>query len=285
MEILVIGVSYNSDQEALRFVKSLSEISPERGVKLSVILVDNSDREKSCCFFERVRATNPEVDCVKSPENLGYFGGARLGLQSYLRKKPLPDWTIVANVDLEFQNSEFLSRLSNFPDFKDVGAIAPMIWSVVNQVDWNPKIRSKPSSKRMHLYELLYSSYYVYNLYLLLFILKSLVRRFWNSLNSRLKNPNREMSPQVIYAPHGACVILSKRYFQLGGDLDYPIFLYGEEFFVAETVRELGLRVIYDPTLRVRSFDHSATGRFPKSREIASYHYDSTVYVVDKYFS
>jgi GT2 family glycosyltransferase len=285
--VLIVGVSYNCDQAALRFINSLASISLESKVSTSIMLVDNTERDSSTLFFERVNDLNPKVVCIKSPRNLGYFGGARLGLETYLQTNPLPDWIIVSNVDLEFRDSTLLSGLGDLSRAENVGVIAPAIWSEINQSDWNPKIRSRPAKMRMHLYKILYRSYYIYNIYILLFVLKSRARHILGQSAKRSEiraEGEKDLARQDIYAPHGACIIFSKLYFQRGGSLDYPMFLYGEEIFVAESARRLGLRVVYDPNLRVCSYDHVATGRFPRSRHIASYQYDSAVFIADTYF-
>jgi GT2 family glycosyltransferase len=66
---------------------------------------------------------------------------------------------------------------------------------------------------------------------------------------------------QPIYAPHGAFMIFSRRYFEAGGYLDGNLFLYGEEISVAEICRSLGLAVIYEPSLCVVHNEHASTGK------------------------
>ena len=63
-----------------------------------------------------------------------------------------------------------------------------------------------------------------------------------------------------IYAPHGSCIIFNKNYFERGGTLDHISFLFGEEIFVGETVRNLRLNVLYIPEIKVRHYEHSSIG-------------------------
>jgi GT2 family glycosyltransferase len=285
--VVVIGVTYNSDEAALQFVRSLTRTSAASTADVSLVLVDNTERDNSDLFFERVRKENPNIVCIKSPRNLGYFNGAKLGFNEYLQTNSLPEWVMVSNVDLEFTDVGFFQNLLSLRGAEDIGVVAPSIWSNANQRDWNPKISLRPSSKKMHLYKIMYRSYHVYNLYTFLSIIKSRIKRFFLTKNTstQILIPEKVSAVQKdIYAAHGACFIFSRYYFQRGGTLNYPVFLYGEEFFVAETVRKLGLRIVYDPRLKVISNDHVATGRFPRSRQIASYHYESALFVADTYF-
>jgi GT2 family glycosyltransferase len=88
---------------------------------------------------------------------------------------------------------------------------------------------------------------------------------------------------RTIYAPQGSCLVFSRRYFEQGGSLEYPAFLFGEEIFVAETVLRLGLQVVYDPRLRVWHDEHASTGRL-RSRKLARYVGQSAAYLADTFF-
>ncbi len=59
-------------------------------------------------------------------------------------------------------------------------------------------------------------------------------------------------------AGHGAFVVLSHHYFEAGGSLDYKSFLLGEEIFLAECCRDLGLSVLYDDSLTVIHQEHAS---------------------------
>ena len=89
-----------------------------------------------------------------------------------------------------------------------------------------------------------------------------------------------------IYAPHGACVIFSKRFFSEGGSLDLPVFLFGEEICIAEAVRRLGLSVIYNPKLVLTHHEHQSPQwrRILLTRKAALHLAKSTAYLVDTYF-
>jgi len=288
MKVLIIGVNYNSDDSALRFVDSLSSIIATSGINTAFVLVDNTERSSSQVFFKHVQAINPSVICIKSPVNVGYFGGVRFGLEEYLKTNILPDWVIVSNVDLEFINSNFLSHLHNVSQIEKLGVVAPSIWSESRKHDWNPMIFVRPSKLKMHFYKVLFRNYYVFTLHQLLSKLKSLINRsimLGIKFLTTQKKKKKVVSWQNIYAPHGSCIIFSKLYFERGGNLNYPQFLFGEEIFVAETVRHIGLRVIYYPALKVHSYDRASTGRkLFRPRKIASYCYESAVFIADKYF-
>ena len=68
-----------------------------------------------------------------------------------------------------------------------------------------------------------------------------------------------------IYGGHGSFIILTKRYFERCGVIDYPVFLFCEEIWLGEQCRKAGLKVMYEPTLKVSDAEHASTGRMKLS--------------------
>jgi len=61
-----------------------------------------------------------------------------------------------------------------------------------------------------------------------------------------------------VYAVHGSFLVFSHLFFSRGGRIDEDMFLFGEEAFVAEECRRLGLPVTYDPGMRVDHNEHAS---------------------------
>lgn len=295
--ILIVCVNYGSYDEAARYVGSISTAGKER-VRISVVLVDNTQDDNGKVLSEFLDQEAVDFLYVKTPQNIGYFGGASYGLKVYLEKNDLPDWVIVSNVDLVVEDPSIFDSLAEI-DFPDrVGIIAPAIWSNDWQTDRNPYMASRPKKRTIHLYVHLYSNYLFLNLYRILSNLKSLARRkigtdvlpFLNLLLKSVGASNDSMTENscgdmsCIYAPHGSFIIFSKQYFRSGGHIDFPCFLFMEEIYVAEIARRLNLKVVYAPMLKVIHDAHVSTGLL-RSPLMARYMYESAVYISDEFFS
>jgi GT2 family glycosyltransferase len=273
--VLLICVKYGSDAETTRYLDSLRELQGQRN--LHVILVDNTLGAR---WSEP--ATEHNLTVVRSEENLGYFGGARSGLSLYLREHPLPDWVIVSNVDLLIADSQFLDKLAALRGRPRVGIVAPSIRSALTGRNQNPFMRTRPSAARMHAYKWMFRSWLLLNAY-------ELASAVFHKLRSAAnKRPDasadlRENLGGTIYAPHGSFLIFSREYFHAGGNLDFPCFLFGEEVYLAETLRTLGLDVLYEPSLQVVHQEHGST-KLVKSRKLARAVASSAAYCADTYF-
>ena len=272
---LLICVKYGGDEETERYLES---VQAQEGLHaLHVLVVDNSADSNWIPSVSQL-----SCQAVRPPANLGYLGGARYGLSAYLEQNVMPDWVIISNVDLTISDRRFLEHLSKLASVPDVGAVAPSIYSDLTGIDQNPYMKTRPSELRMHAYKWLYRSWLVLNLHE---FTAALFHRVRTALSIARKPPTDRVSHcrQTIYAPHGSLMILSKQYFERGGDLNFPEFLFGEEIYIAEKMMALGLKVIYEPLLRVIHEEHRTT-KLMKSRNIAAYAAASAAYCADTFF-
>lgn len=282
--VVIIAVNYHSDDASMAWLADLNRILGPGREQAAVVIVDNTVREDSEDFFGRLRVADRQVIALKAPGNLGYFGGAHWGWVQWQSRSGghSPDWVMVSNVDVAFASNDFFARLLATCYPEATGVVGPTIVSQARHGDWNPKMTNRPSRRRMHAYKLLYLSRWLLNLYeqgvRIKYALATLLRRTPGPDQSAPAAGFRE-----IYAPHGACILFAAEYFRRGGDLCYPSFLFGEEVFVAETARRLGVKVLYDPGLRMTSQDHVSTGRF-RSKTMAGYMRDSAVILAERYF-
>ncbi|CAN5479833.1 glycosyltransferase [soil metagenome] len=272
-EMLIIAVIYNTPKETLRFLESIVAQN-YRDVK--VVLIDNSEKENEN-FQRELRSIMPGVIYIKSPKNAGYFGGASIGLKYFLKTNELPEWIIVSNVDIVFDQPGFFELLNKLPFPENTGVVAPAIISYKWKTDSNPKIERRYSNKQMEFYRFVCTNTLTQNLYMTLSYFKKLVKGRKPAISSI------ENASKLIYAPHGSCILFKKSYFARGGNLDHISFLFGEEIFVGETARNLNLNTVYEPQLRVSDFEHASTGFF-YSKKIAGFMKQSTLDIIEHYY-
>jgi GT2 family glycosyltransferase len=250
---LVITVNFRQDQCTLRFLNSATKL---KGFASCDFLIVNNHSEDNSAAVRRASAEFRNIELLESPQNGGYFGAANWALRYYLEGHATPEWVVVCNNDIVFNDSQFLLRLfENNPGA--LGMIAPSIISGLTGYDENPSIRHRPSRFRMLRYRLWLSNYY-----LMWFKqwLSPFVRRTRCALKQSIGIADRRIA-KPIYAPSGSFLIFSRRFFEAGGFIDDGSFLYAEEFRVAEMCRYLRLPVIHDPGLSVWHEGGQSTGR------------------------
>ena len=275
-DILILTVNYKGADSTERFLKSASELD---GWDMAhFIVVENGSHDGSAAKLRALVRDFPNVELMESAENRGYFGAANWALQQYLAQAQKPDWVIVCNNDIAFDDHQFLRKLSQ-RDLAGAHVIAPAIIARPGDIDCNPFMRKRPSR-----FKLLRCQFWQSNFYLMWF--KQWLSPYVRTARHQIyfwRRSSLATGPTDVYAPHGAFLIFSRAYFEAGGSIDDGFFLYAEEFSVAEICRQLQLRVVHDPGLRVWHDAHHVTGRMC-NRTTFEYGRQGFRYALRKYF-
>jgi GT2 family glycosyltransferase len=267
-------VNYASPERTCDFVK---ELSLQDGVdRWSVLVVDNT--ETGCdARLHDLEAKYAFVTVLWPGANLGYFGGARYGMDWYLRRARLPKWTVVSNVDLMFPHGDFLKQLMDRPPDQPGDVIAPDIILERTGRPMNPFMRYRPSALHIHAKKWTVRYRVTRRCLVLLSNLKSVVV---GRIHVR-QRPAVQYGSIRIYAPHGSCIAFRDSYFRAGASLVHGTFLYGEEMTVAENAARLSLEVRFVPQLRLL---HAGGVSTKVSPEAARFQSEASAYVADTYF-
>lgn len=236
----LLAVNYFGSAEAGGLVRSLlTQQRPD----WRLTLIDNSESAEETARL-RGLSTDPRVDVVASPRNLGYFGA--VGWLSAERALDA-DWVAVCNVDLEIAGPAFTDRLGAM--HRPTSLLAPHVVALPSGRPQNPYMVQRPAERRMLFRRLVLST--------------RLSARAAQAVAARKRAaPTAERAPaQDVYAPHGSFILFPRAWSQRAGSFDHPVFLFGEELTVGERARRLGLTVRYEPSLEVVHREHQATGR------------------------
>jgi GT2 family glycosyltransferase len=203
-------------------------------------------------------------------------------LEAYLQEHSVyPEWILVTNVDIVF-TPRFFIQLKTIKEINRLGMIAPSILSQKWKLDYNPGLEKRYSKQKLQFHRIIYSHYYFHNLYLILAYTKRWLAGAFRK--RRTEVAEQTQGQKRIYAPHGSCLVFNKNYFTFGGTLDLPNFLFGEEIFVAESSKQMGLDIIYDPRLVIYDYEHASVGFFVTPTTNA-YYRQANQMVLDRYYS
>lgn len=262
--VLIICVNYNSYIETNNYLGSINNsLSDTNDINVDVIVADNSDL-KSKLVINTCNLISVKHIFL---DNLGYLPAAAnvINLISNIKEY---DYIIISNVDVKV-DPQFFQHLKNLTVSEDVGWIAPQIWTESESRDKNPKVLERYSKSKLEKIKLLYK-------YPLLDYI------YTNTLYFKKKS-RPQYGEMDIYAGHGSFMILTKRFFDFYREINYPIFLFGEELFLAELNRKAGLRVRYIPDLKIIDNEHVSTSKM-KKKSYYKYNLDSINYILDTFY-
>jgi len=243
-KIAIFCVSYMSDKECNAYLASI-DVAVKKAT--GTVRVDTFVARKT------------------KEDNPGYFGAVKQLMEDVDVEKY--DYTIISNVDLTIE-ADFFLKLADFDCPNDTGWIAPRIWSHSEERDRNPKILNRYSLKKLQILRLFYQFP----------ILDTLYTRTFYRKKKYESHPAGET-----YAGHGSFIILTRSYFERCGKVNYPVFLFCEEIYLAEMCQTAGLKVVYCPSLKVDDSEHASTGKM-SHRLYCHYNLEAMNYIINTFY-
>lgn len=247
--ILLAVSHFDNTPEVERFLRHISQFELPGDWRLDVAIADNSGTlNLSEGLLQRTTVYQPG-------DNLGYLRGCSYAINQWVEERgQYPDWLGVTNTDIEF-GDEYFDRLISILPPEGVCCIAPDIL-LQNGLRQNPHMRKRPSRLEMYAYTLIYRSPFVTA------VLDRLYYIF-TSLKSWLKSNDQTASLlfEIIYAPHGSCVMFHRTFFERGGGINFKGFMYGEEIYIGEEARRRNLKIAWAPGLKVLHYKKATTGK------------------------
>lgn len=265
LNIAIYCVTYNSYKELESYIASIKSSAQyvKETARITVYIADNTEKD--------VQDINYNLDCVnvftkQFKKNLGYFGAIQKMMELYPCKDF--DYTIISNVDLRLKDDTF-KELVNFKLENNIGWIAPQIYSNLENRDRNPKINKRYSKRKLEVLKIMYKIPILHYIYVIGLYKR---KKFTNNKNIR-----------EIYSGHGSFIILTKVFFKNINNISYPVFLFGEEIYLAELCMRNKLKVIYEPRIQVEDSEHTSTGKMKKNFYYKC-NYQALDYLINKFY-
>lgn len=263
--VFVVCVNYNSYNELVKYLSSI-EIAAQKTTttNIHVIVADNSTK------FETLKTEGYQHINVQVQKfnNVGYL----IGTQAVINSIPSIldyDYVAISNVDITMSEDFFINlEKLNLP--ADVAWVAPKIYSKDENRDRNPKVMNRYSKKKLQLL------YYMYRFPILFYLYTMTAYK-----RKKLQPKYPEMD---IYAGHGSFMLLTRSFFESYKNIEYPIFLFGEELYLAELVMKAGKKVRYVPSVVIEDNEHVSTSTL-KKKTYFKYNKESIKYILDTFYN
>lgn len=254
MNIAYVCTNFNNASYTHEAVSSLLE---NAGHDVFVVVVDNCSTQRDQGELRRRLSEVDQVRLVFSKVNLGYFSGLNEGLAVVRRCRPEINWMIVGNNDLIFP-ADILDKIEAAKDsLKSHAVVSPDIVTVEGEHQ-NPHVISGISWAREFVYDVYYSNY----------SLGCLVKWLAKKLGSIADRPDEKHweFARSIYQGHGACYLLTPRFFEQFEKLWAPTFLMYEEYFLSKQLSDRGQSVFYEPAIQVVHHWHGSLDKLPSKQ-------------------
>ncbi len=265
MKVCILSVCHNSYVEAERFLDSIVDAIKEAEtlVSLDLYIIDNSSPFNHL-YIEKLKKQRSGLSVTYiASDNLGYFPSVSAAIRKYNIALSDYDYVCISNVDLRLSKS-FFGVLSGINPELNVGVYAPSIFSAQLNADRNPKIVHRPSAFKLKINKFLFSSRFRYRLLKSVNSFRLRLRQFLKP-NPDSKQPGSSKFYREIYASHGSFILFTRSFIAIESKFAYPVFLFGEEIYVAEIARNNQLKVKYVPELLIFDSEHVSTSTMGNS--------------------
>ena len=266
IEIAVSVICYDNENEVLEFANKLSRQKDSEKIMLLVTCNKCKNVEQLRENLSKIKIFSQVFD---AKQNLGYLPGCLYGFKSYSGEYK---WSVISNTDIDFVSDEFFAKFLNKHYDSQIACIGPDITVRATGKHQNPFAASRPSNALMKLRKVVYSNYGLYRLY-----------GWLSKIKNKIINHETQITNKYVYGVHGSVIILKKECVDKFIDDDIQIFMYGEELYIAEKLRESQLLSYYDTNLKIIHNENQVTGKIasPKKQEWSS---QSINFLVDRYW-
>lgn len=222
-----------------------------------IVVVDNASVEEERAALRDLLGAVEQVEIVFSDRNLGYFSGLNLGIARLRQKYPDLAWMFVGNNDLIFPPNLLNHLMARQDGLASHPVVSPDIVTIEGEHQ-NPHVISGISRTREFFYDLYYANYY----------LGCLIKWAAKKLGSVVDRPDESQwkVPRQIYQGHGACYLLTPKFFEQFEALWAPTFMMSEEYFLSKQLNDVGQSVYYEPALQVTHHWHGSLDKLPSRK-------------------
>lgn len=268
-KIIISVVCYKNEREVLEFATQLEKQTMKNYI---VLLVNCNKCEKPDALKEGLEGIDIESFIYILDKNIGYLHACLYGLEKYEINNQY-EWCIVCNTDVEFIEQTVLENFKRDSLDENIWCVAPNIVRSSNKALQNPFLLERPSHNKMRFLKKIYSKYFLFFGYVhLAKILRLLIKQ---------EVPDIESGD--IYSADGCFIFIRHDCIQKLLKEKDKIFMYGEEIFISEIVRENGKRIKYIKSLKL-IHNHNQTTKSIDYHEKQKWFNQSFDYLFERFF-
>ena len=246
LDLSVIIVNYNTRDVTMKAVQSV--LDNPGALEIEVIVVDNASKDGS---VDALRAAFPQVTVVDTGHNGGYAWGNNIGIQRARGR-----YLLVLNPDTQVDDGALESAVRYMEANPDVGILGTHV-ALENGVQQPTRFRHVSLA----------------NLFWNIFVPNRMIRKspYFGDQRYASLPPDTVQDVDVVA---GCFMMVPRDVIEKVGMMDDRFFMYSEESEWCWRVKQAGLKVRYNPDIKIMHYGAVSTGQTSpwKSVEIAKGH-------------
>lgn len=247
MSVCFVILHYKKTEETARCIESILKMRGNGGME--ILVVDNSMSDNSGQIIKERYCAYGNIHVIPSEKNAGFSRGNNIGYQ-YGLKHFQPDFMVVVNNDIEFLQEDFEEKLEDLYRQTGFAVLGPDVMHAVTGGHQSPidlKLRTEEEAEATIRKNRIALKFFG----ILAPVLGLVLDGMYDNKGNGLSISYEERHQQVVLL--GACLIFSRKFMDCCRKAFEPEteFFY-EEYILACRCERMGMKMVYDPAIRVR---------------------------------
>lgn len=251
-KICFVILNYKTYKEAIAC--AMSVLTTQKYSDINIIIVDNGSPNDSAEQLENYFKHEQRVHVIVSDENLGFAKGNNRGIK-YAREHFEPDFIVVANSDIIFEQSDYCEKVVEIYERKPYAILGGDIIDAERVQHFNPVARNRiytiPYMRKQAFVSEIKA--WMYRIIKLLHMKKAVEDK--ETLATREEKGKSVVASKRVETElenvllHGCCMVFSKDFFQKLDGFWPETFLYAEEEIIYYLAMKKNLKIVYSPEI------------------------------------
>lgn len=254
MSICFVILHYKRTEETAKCIESILKMRGSSG--MHILVVDNSMKDNSGQILKERYRDYENIHVIPSEENAGFSRGNNIGYQ-YGVKYFQPDFMVVVNNDIEFLQEDFEERLEGLYRQTEFAVLGPDVIHAATGGHQSPidlRLRTEEEAEATIKKNRIALKFFG----VLTPALSLILDGMYDNKGNGLPISYEERHEQAVLL--GACLIFSRKFIDRSQKAFEPeTEFYYEEYILACRCEREGMKLIYDPAIRVRHESGTAT--------------------------
>ncbi len=262
--VCFVILHYLSSETTVECIESVFNAIPQSPqIPYHIVVVDNGSPNDSYTKLQERYRLHPAVTLLQASENMGFARGNNMGYR-YALEEEQADFVVIANNDTLFFQPDFLESMVRLYERTSCALMGPDIYNVggYHQNPYREQPISHEALRRWIRNRRLWLWFLRLDRYLRLTSVFPFFRKFYMGRAAAGRPDNTWEQAREGVVLQGACILFTPGFCETFREYAfYPeTFLYCEEDILALLCSRRGMKILYEPSLKVTHKESVSTG-------------------------
>lgn len=265
-KFVFVVLHYKTEKDTIECIESIKKLSYKN---IEIVIVDNGSQNGTGEDLKNLYKTNKNIHVIIEKKNWGFAQGNNIGFK-YAKDELKADYICAINNDTVINQCDFVEICIRLYSEEKYYVAGPDVISLIDGGHQSP-FGFHLTSKKAAIKDVIYNYMKLISFYL---FIDKIVTKFIDARRKKRKNiggkiiiKEKHVLKEDIGMLNGCCIIFSKLYIEKYDGFYPKTFMYGEESILFILCKELGMKMLYSPEIKIFHKEGSSTKESHKDRK------------------